>query len=67
MHDGRFYTLEAVMDHYTNGVQQTQNIDPELTQNNGIPLTVSEKQDIIAFLQTLNDRDFVTNPLLSEQ
>ena len=67
MHDGRFYTLEAVMDHYTNGVQQTQNIDPELAQNNGIPLTVSEKQDIIAFLQTLNDRDFVTNPLLSEQ
>ncbi|MFT3979306.1 MAG: cytochrome c peroxidase [Ferruginibacter sp.] len=64
MHDGRLLTLDAVLDHYTNGVEHTPNLDASL--QNGIALSAQEKQDIKAFLKTLNDKSFVTNPLLSE-
>lgn len=70
MHDGRFYTLEAVINHYSNTVQQTPNLDALMLQNNGqpgIPLTPDEKNQILAFLRTLNDKIFITNSLLSEQ
>jgi cytochrome c peroxidase len=69
MHDGRFFTLEEVLDHYTDGVQPTVNLDPLLQQGGipGIALSGDEKADILAFLETLNDRNFVTNRLLSEQ
>lgn len=68
MHDGRFYTLEAVLNHYTSGVANTQNLDPTLNNNGalGIPLTATEKTKLIAFLKTLTDNEFLTNPLLSE-
>ncbi|WP_126974296.1 cytochrome-c peroxidase [Gynurincola endophyticus] len=69
MHDGRFYTLDAVIDHYSFTVQETQNLDPLLKQNNepGIPLTSDEKKKIKAFLNTLNDKVFVTDKLTAEQ
>lgn len=69
MHDGRFFTLEAVLDHYSNGMQQTANLDPLFLQGSvtGIALSGNEKADILAFLETLNDMSFVTNRLLSEQ
>lgn len=68
MHDGRFYTLDAVLNHYSSGVANTQNLDPSLNNNGilGIPLTAVEKTKLIAFLKTLTDNDFLTNPLLSE-
>ena len=68
MHDGRFYTLEAVLNHYTSGVSNTQNLDPSLNTNGvlGIPLTTTEKTKIISFLKTLTDNDFLTNPRFSE-
>lgn len=68
MHDGRFYTLEAVLEHYASHVQLKPNLDPLLQQNEqlGIPLSDSEKAKIIAFLHTLNDSKFVRNSLLSE-
>ncbi len=61
MHDGRFYTLEAVLDHYATGVQQTPNLDPLLQQNVslGIPLTATEKSQLVAFLKTLTDTQFL--------
>jgi cytochrome c peroxidase len=65
MHDGRFITLDAVLDHYRNNVQHTPNLDPLLTD--GIPLTNEEKQQLNAFLKTLSDRNFLNNPLLAEQ
>ena len=65
MHDGRFYTLDAVLDHYTSHVQQTPNLDPLLSA--GIPLGAAEKTQVIAFLKTLTDREFTSNRLLSEQ
>ena len=64
MHDGRLLTLDAVLDHYVSGVQSTVNLDPLLV--NGISLSAEERKALLAFLQTLNDRSFITNKLLSE-
>lgn len=58
MHDGRFTTLQQCLDHYTNGVTNLTNLDP-LLQNNGLQLSANDKQDIIAFLQTLTDYKFL--------
>ncbi len=68
MHDGRFYTLEAVLDFYSNNVINYPNLDPLLKQNGyiGISLTAEEKQNIIAFLKTLTDNKFITNPDYAE-
>lgn len=68
MHDGRFYTLEAVLDHYSSGIVNTQNLDESLNNNGtlGIPLTQTEKAKIIAFLKTLTDNEFLTNPKFAE-
>jgi cytochrome c peroxidase len=67
MHDGRFYTLDAVLNHYSSGVVNTQNLDPSLNNGTlGIPLTASEKSKLIAFLFTLTDNEFLTNPKLAE-
>lgn len=57
MHDGRFTSLDEVLEHYSTGVHQTPNLDPLLTS--GIPLTAADKDAIKAFLNTLNDEDFV--------
>lgn len=69
MHDGRFRTLEAVLEHYNSGVVASPTLAPLLQQNGqpGIPLTASEQKQIISFLQTLTDEAFIRNPLLSEQ
>lgn len=68
MHDGRFYTLEAVLNHYANGVTNTQNLDASLNNNGtlGIPLTNDEKTKIIAFLKTLTDNEFLTDTRFAE-
>lgn len=68
MHDGRFYTLDAVLDHYDSGVTQTQNLDPSLQHTGalGIPLSSSEKAQLIAFLKTLTDNEFLSNPKFAE-
>lgn len=65
MHDGRFLTLDAVLEHYRTGVKQSQNIDPSVSS--GIGMTETEKQAIIAFLKTLSDDKFIRNTLYSEQ
>jgi len=68
MHDGRYYTLDAVLDQYSLHMKPMANLDPELQQdgNVGIPLTQQERSDLLAFLNTLNDAEFVTNPMLAE-
>jgi len=69
MHDGRFYTLEAVLNHYAAEVQDGPTLDPLLKQNGqpGIPLTANEQQKLLAFLGTLNDRSFITDKRFSEE
>lgn len=68
MHDGRFLSLDAVLNFYTDGVEDNPKLDPILRQSEtlGIPMNASEKQDIKAFLQTLSDERFLTNPAFSE-
>jgi cytochrome c peroxidase len=69
MHDGRYYTLEAVLDQYSGNVLHSATLDPLLQQNGvlGIPLRTTEKSALLAFLQTLNDKAFITNTMLAEQ
>ncbi len=69
MHDGRFLTLEAVLNHYSSGVVNTGTLDSQLINGTtlGIALTSQEKADIIAFLKTLTDNTYLTNPKFAEQ
>lgn len=58
MHDGRFKTLEEVMDHYSEGVVRTETLDPNLAKHpdGGLHLTAEDKKALISFLKTLTDR-----------
>jgi cytochrome c peroxidase len=69
MHDGQFQTLDAVLKHYTEGVRNSATLDPVLNQNGklGIALTATEKQQIVAFLKTLDDETFIKDNRFSEQ
>ena len=66
MHDGRFATLEEVVEHYSTGVQRHPNLDFRLldpqdhTKARKLNLTEQEKADMVAFLKTLTDEEFVT-------
>jgi cytochrome c peroxidase len=64
MHDGRFLTLEEVLDFYSEGVQTSVNIDSKmgLAHRGGVHLTPLEKQQIVAFLHTLTDSAFLRDP-----
>jgi cytochrome c peroxidase len=64
MHDGRYETLEEVIDFYSEGLEVSSTIDPLMKQANrgGIHLTEQEKADLLAFLKMLTDNTFVTNP-----
>ncbi|MNJ97502.1 Cytochrome c551 peroxidase precursor [compost metagenome] len=64
MHDGRFFTLNDVLNHYSNGIQHTPTLDPLL--ENGIPLPGNEKSVLIAFLKTLSDYDLLNDSWLAE-
>lgn len=68
MHDGRFSTLEQVLDHYDTGVKSSSTTDELLFRNiepDGLQLTVQEKSDIIAFLKTLTDERFLEDEQFS--
>jgi len=67
MHDGRFSTLEQVMNHYASGITNSPTLDESLIRNGqlGIPMTEVEKKQIISFLKTLTDTAFLTNRTLS--
>lgn len=68
MHDGRFATLDEVIDHYSSGVITSATIDPNMqfAGQGGVQLTPTEKADLKAFLLTLTDSSFVTNPAFQE-
>ena len=66
MHDGRFETLEEVVDHYNSGGVASSTIDPFMKYTTGgLSLAPSQKEDLIAFLHTLTDTSFVSNPAFS--
>ena len=68
MHDGRFLTLEAVLDHYSSGILNSATLDPSLNNNGtlGIPLTNLEKTKLIVFLKTLTDNQYLTDSRFSQ-
>jgi len=68
MHDGRFKTIDEVIEQYSSGVEGSPYINPLMHHviTHGIQLTPSEKADLKAFLLTLTDSIFVTNPAFSK-
>lgn len=68
MHDGRFATLEEVVDHYNDGIIVSPTIDPalEYTTQTGLMLTDQDKADLIAFLKTLTDETLATDERYSD-
>ena len=67
MHDGRFATLEEVIEFYSHDLKQSPYINPLMhhINNGGIQLIPSEKQDLLNFIKTLRDDEFMTNPEFS--
>jgi cytochrome c peroxidase len=68
MHDGRFATLEEVIDHYSEGIQISSTLDPLIKNaaQGGVQLSPSDKADLIAFLLTLTDNEFISNPAFQQ-
>ena len=65
MHDGRFSTLEEVVQFYSSGVQDGPLLDPRLQDPVQLNLTQEQIDDIVAFLNTLTDNSFLTNSMFS--
>ena len=59
MHNAMFETLEEVLDHYENGILLSETLDPLLVH--GIQFDEGEKANIIAFLKTLTDYEFIAD------
>ena len=69
MHAGRFQTLEEVIDHYNEGIQLSPSLDPIMTKPGkefGLRLDEEEKAGLVAFLKTLTDHQFITDPKYSK-
>lgn len=65
MHDGRFKTLEEVVDQYNLGVKNSPTVEFLMQYNlqpGGLGLSTQDKSDLVAFLKTLTDTEFLTNP-----
>ncbi|HBL79043.1 cytochrome-c peroxidase [Aequorivita vladivostokensis] len=64
MHDGRFATLDEVINHYSEGLVYSRTIDPlmKAVSRGGVHLTESDKADLKAFLLSLSDSSFINNP-----
>jgi cytochrome c peroxidase len=72
MHDGRFKTLELVVEHYSTGVRSHVNLGLAFEEQNpakktsGFRFTAGQKAALIAFLKTLTDRQFVADPRFAD-
>jgi len=69
MHDGRFATLDEVINHYSEGLQNSPTIDPLMKKvaQGGVQLSAQDKADLKAFLMTLSDYEFINNPAFNNQ
>jgi cytochrome c peroxidase len=69
MHDGRFETLDEVIEHYSEGIEDNPNLDTRLKSLDGKPMAFhipdQDKRAIIAFLNTLTDQQMITDPKFS--
>jgi cytochrome c peroxidase len=61
MHDGRFRTLEEVVEHYCTGMKRSATLDPNLAKHpdGGVPLSTDDKRALVAFLKTLTDEKYL--------
>ncbi|UPT72198.1 MAG: cytochrome-c peroxidase [Flavobacterium sp. JAD_PAG50586_2] len=70
MHDGRFQTLQQVIEHYNSGVKNHPNLSPQLKDINGNPqhlnLTAEQKAALFSFLRTLTDENIIQNQKWSD-
>jgi cytochrome c peroxidase len=68
MHDGRFATLDDVINFYSSGLVWSPYVSPMMYHLNtgGAQMTSSQKADLKAFLLTLSDSSFITNPAFSK-
>jgi cytochrome c peroxidase len=73
MHDGRFKTLERVIEHYSDGVHPHANLELafdevaiDATETSGFRLTQAQKSALVAFLKTLTDESFLADPRYSD-
>lgn len=64
MHDGRFATIDEVINHYSEGLVFSKTIDPLMKKvaEGGVQLSEEEKADLKAFLLTFSDLEFINNP-----
>jgi cytochrome c peroxidase len=62
MHDGRFQTLLECVQHYNTGFRYSANLDPNLSLAVKGRMTQQEMEDLVAFMKTLTDMEFVNNP-----
>ena len=64
MHDGRFETLEEVINHYDHGLHRSSTLDPNLAKHpaEGLHLTMEEKSALVAFLKTLTSESALRLP-----
>lgn len=69
MHDGRFSTLDDVLEHYSAGIQDVEELDWRLRNDDGTPMRMDiskeDKRALIAFLNTLTDYKFLTDKRFS--
>lgn len=73
MHDGRFKSLEEVVEHYNSGVKNNKNLDlalrlgwNESSAPRKLNLTIQQKKDLVAFLKTLTDDNLVNDKRFSD-
>ena len=68
MHDGRFATLEEVIDHYNEGIKVSNSLDQALlaTEETGLFLDEQAKLDLLNFLKTLTDYSFINDERYSD-
>ena len=66
MHDGRFATLRECIDHYNTGFKYTKNLAPELKPAIKGRMSEQDITDLIAFLRTLTDYEFINNKELDK-
>lgn len=70
MHDGRFESLEEVIEHYSTGILDNPNLSRALRSPDGsvrlLNLNATDKQALVAFLNTLTDEAFLTSDLFSD-
>ncbi len=65
MHDGRFQTLEEVVEHYSSGVKRSETLDPNLAKHplEGLQFSPHDKAALVAFLRTLTDEKYIASSL----